>query len=138
MTEPIDWDRVSAAYGIGAVVEVPARAICGLQGQVWRLVTSHGVWAVKETLTPIERVQARTAAEFSEAARRNGVPAPANRCTAEGQPLLQQDGRSVRVQSWVELVDPTTAIDVTELGRLVARLHNTALAPPRPVHWWYT
>ena len=78
----------------GPCVDVAAEPARGLQGEVWRLTTTTGTWAVKETFGPITEDEARSWGEFQEAARRAGVPAPPVRRTRWPPLISPATGRS--------------------------------------------
>jgi Ser/Thr protein kinase RdoA (MazF antagonist) len=132
------WRAVAEAYDLGRVVEVAAEPARGLQGEVWRLTTATGTWAVKETFGPITEDEARSWGEFQEAARQAGVPAPPVRRTPEGRQLTRIAGRSIRVHGWVHLGEPDTGLDPALVGAAVATLHQVFVPAVGAPHWWYT
>jgi Ser/Thr protein kinase RdoA (MazF antagonist) len=132
------WQTVARAYDLGPVVDVAAEPARGLQGQVWRLTTDAGTWAVKETFGPITEDEARTWGDFQEAARRAGVPAPPVRRTHDGRHLSRIAGRSIRVHGWVDIDDPDSGLDPALVGAVVARLHQVSRPAAGAPHWWYT
>ena len=86
MLGPEAADQIAEAYKLGDVVEMtgPTR---GEQGQVWRLVTSTGQWAVKETFHELSESEASRIAGFQAAAQAAGVGAPAVLATGTGAHL---------------------------------------------------
>ena len=132
------WRSVAEAYDLGRVIEVAAEPARGLQGEVWRLTTTTGTWAVKETFGPITEDEARSWGEFQEAARRAGVPAPPVRRTHDGRHLTRIAGRSIRVHGWVDIDGPDTRLDPALVGAAVAKLHRVPVPAVGAPHWWYT
>ncbi len=132
------WPTVAEAYGLGRVIEVSAEPARGLQGEVWRLTTTTGNWAVKETFGPISEDEARNWGEFQSAARSAGVPAPSVRRTYEGRHLERIAGRSIRVQGWVDVDGPDNGLDPALVGAVVATLHRVHIPAGSSPHWWYT
>jgi aminoglycoside phosphotransferase (APT) family kinase protein len=48
------------------------------------------------------------------------------------------DGRSIRVNGWVDVDDPDTGLDPALVGAVVARLHRVSVPAAGVPHWWYT
>jgi Ser/Thr protein kinase RdoA (MazF antagonist) len=132
------YDRIAEAYDLGRVLDAADEPARGLQGQVWRLRTATGTWAVKETFGEIAESEAAHAGDFQETARRAGVPAPAVCRTGDGRHLIFVDGRSIRVHGWVDVAEPDTALGPAQVGATLARLHRVVLPAVGPAHWWYT
>jgi Ser/Thr protein kinase RdoA (MazF antagonist) len=130
-------DQIAETYELGDVVEMtgPAR---GQQGQVWRLVTSTGQWAVKETFHELSEGEASRSAAFQRAAQAAGVGAPAVLTTAAGAHLATVDSTAVRLYRWVDLCEPDASIDPVAIGHLVAVLHRTIVRAWGRPHPWYT
>ncbi|WP_162907041.1 phosphotransferase enzyme family protein [Allorhizocola rhizosphaerae] len=106
----------------------------GRQGEVWRLDTADGSFAVKVPFhrSTEDNVAASTA--FHEAAYAAGVPTPQVRRAIDGRVFAQ----GVRVYEWVDLLPPTTELDPAMLGQIVATMHRVPLDESGPVHSWYT
>lgn len=131
-------EEVAARFGLGRgprVVGAPSR---GELGQVWRLETSTGAWALKQLLEPETEEEAASSARFQEAAVAAGVPAPSVVRTTDGRVLLAVDGVLLRVYSWVDVRPLDLGLDPVRLGSLLASIHRLACPPPGPVHPWYT
>ena len=130
-------DQIAEAYELGDVVEMtgPTR---GEQGQVWRLVTSTGEWAVKETFNELSESEAARIAAFQTAAQSVGVGAPAVLTTATGTHLATVDGTALRLYGWVDICGPDVSLDPAAVGRLVAVLHRTIVPAWGQPHPWYT
>ena len=110
----------------------------GELGQVWRLETSTGTWAVKELFHRESEDDTRLSAEFQEIAVRAGVPAPAVVRTADRGVSLDLDGRQFRVFSWVDVLPPDPDLDPGMVGVLVAGIHRLGHPSMRPARSWYT
>ncbi len=132
------WDLVADAYDLGRVVGVDDRPAVGLQGQVWRMTTLTGVWAVKETFARLTENEARSCGEFQTTARLAGVAAPRVQRTRDGRHSIRIAGRSIRVQGWVDLDDPDPGLDPQLVGAALARLHQVVVPAAGPPHPWYT
>ena len=123
--------------GTGAVWS-SAPVARGEQGEVWRLETNAGTWAVKQLFTPQPEVDVRASADFQDAAHAAGVPAPRTVRTVDGDVVVDADGAAVRVYTWVDLQDADPDIDPVAVGQTVAAIHRLALATTEGQHWWYT
>ena len=63
-----DRDTIATAFGLGDALALTGPVARGEVGQVWRLETTRGAWAVKETFDPLEESEIAEAAAFQEAA----------------------------------------------------------------------
>jgi Ser/Thr protein kinase RdoA (MazF antagonist) len=129
---------IAEAYDLGAVREFAGPAARGEQGEVWRLHTDRGAWAVKRSYFGFTAAEAQRAGEFQNLARQHGVPAPEARTTRSGQFSHEVAGTLVRVQSWVDVLDRDPLLDPARVGVVVAALHRTGQPPDGPPHPWYT
>ena len=110
----------------------------GEQGWVWRLTTSSGAWAVKEPFYPQAESEVDEDADYQDAVREGGVPAPVVVRTTNGGVLLDVGGAQVRLYEWVDLNEADITLDPVEVGCLVALIHRVRFAGDRPVDPWYT
>jgi Ser/Thr protein kinase RdoA (MazF antagonist) len=141
---PPDAREAASVFALGPVLAEPVVAARGEMGRIWRLDTSAGRWALKEVFRP-EPAAAELAlvdVAFQEAALIAGVRLPRPRRAPDGRVLIQvgpeDDRRSVRVYSWVDLQERAAArVRATEAGAILGRLHGLALADDRPIHPWY-
>ncbi|HLL61568.1 MAG TPA: phosphotransferase [Propionibacteriaceae bacterium] len=131
-------EPIAEAYDLGAVTEFAGPVARGEQGEVWRLDTDRGTWAVKRSYFEFPDADAQRAGEFQNLARAHGVPAPAAVTTRAGRYGHDVAGTLVRVQSWVEVLEPSSMIDPARVGATVAALHRTVLPPDAGPHPWYT
>ena len=109
----------------------------GRQGEVWRLDTSEGSWAVKAGFHGSTEDEVRPAATFQEAAVAAGAPAPKIRRTVDGCVFADAGGRQVRLYEWVDLCPPDARLDPALVGAAVAAIHRIARPVPGPVDAWY-
>jgi Ser/Thr protein kinase RdoA (MazF antagonist) len=125
-------------FALGESPVLAGAASRGEQGQVWRLETSTGTWAVKELLQRESEADVQRSAEFQEVAVRAGVPAPAVVRTADRQVLLDVKGRQFRVFSWADILPPDPDVDPGKVGVLVAAIHRLGHPSNGRAHPWYT
>jgi Ser/Thr protein kinase RdoA (MazF antagonist) len=136
----MDPDSIAAAFGLGAGARLSDGAVArGRQGEVWRLETAEGPFAVKVPFERVEEGDVAGAAAFHEAAHAAGVPTPAIRRSGSGEVLADVDGHRLRVYDWVDVLPPDLALDPVEVGRMVARLHLVPdpASDHGPVPEWY-
>jgi Ser/Thr protein kinase RdoA (MazF antagonist) len=133
-TPPVaEW--VVAVFDLGRVGEAPIFAARGELGEVWRLTTDRGTWAVKRLLAPIE-ASTGDDVDFQLAALAAGVSLPRPVRTVTGAAVaVGPDGVGHRVYEWVDFaadgrVDPAVA------GELLGRIHFLAW-PATEVDPWY-
>jgi aminoglycoside phosphotransferase (APT) family kinase protein len=138
MLRAADAARVAVTYRLGDVLAFTGPVARGVIGQIWRLDTDAGSWAVKEWFDEPVIDELEEGARFQEAAAGAGVPSPPVIRTATGDLLAQLDATTTRVQGWVELEDRDPMLDPAEVGRLVAGLHQVPFAGRQPIDPWYT
>ena len=137
----IDVAALLDAFDLGAGGRLSSSAVArGRLGEIWRLDTSAGAWAVKQVdhANPEDLVAILDGARFQEAAIAWGVPAPAIVRTRSGTLVAEVSGRSVRVQAWADLAPPSPLLDPVAVAQLVAGLHTVPFTGSIGVEAWYT
>jgi len=130
---------IARAYLGHERVESMGLASRGQQGQVWRLATTDGVYAVKELIMRQTEADAQVEVAYQEAVLATGTVAmPRPRRTVDGQVLTEIAGHQVRAYEWVELLPADQRLDPVLVGSVLAAVHQIAFAPARPLHLWYT
>ena len=132
-----DAEAIAAAFDLGDVLDFTGPCARGELGQVWRLSSTTGEWAVKESFDAGAEAPPATT-RFNEAAIRHGVPAPAVRRAADGADQALLGATPVRVLGWVDLDEPDPSLDAAIVGSTLARLHRVDFAEHLAAHWWYT
>jgi Ser/Thr protein kinase RdoA (MazF antagonist) len=136
------WQAVAAMFSLGPVLGIPGYVARGAMGEVWRLETSSGRWAVKWLFpwVPADPRPADVALQLAAAAA--GIPLPRPVLAADGTAIAVAGGRPARVYEWVDVgppppapVPPAIAADV---GWLLGTLHGLGLAAGGPADSWYT
>jgi len=116
----------------------PAPVARGEQGQVWRLDTDRGSFAVKEGFRPVSADDVRNAAEFSAAARARGICTPLVLADTHGEFIAEIGSAQIRVHEWIDLLPPDLRLDPVAVGQSVAGIHRTEFAGTAPLDVWFT
>ena len=130
--------ELARRFGVGTGARLSGPVARGELGQVWRLETSLGTWAVKE---PFERPaddEVREHAAYQDAVRAAGVPVPAVMRTVDGDVLADLGTAQVRLFEWVDLRPRDDRLDPRRVGGLVAAIHRVRFDGELPVDPWYT
>lgn len=133
-----DAAAIAAVFDLGDVLGVTGPCARGELGQVWRLSTATGEWAVKESFDAAGADEHAATTRFYEAAIRRGVPAPKVRRTIDRSHQALIGATTVRVVGWVDLDEPDPSLDASIVGATVAALHRVDFAENLGAHWWYT
>ncbi|MGH9261857.1 MAG: phosphotransferase, partial [Acidimicrobiales bacterium] len=135
MTERLAAE-VATAFGLGGHAVLVGPVAAGRVGQVWRLDTTQGRYAVKESADGWDPAAADRDAAYQETVRARGVPMPAVVRSESGAVLVDVDGSQVRVYEWVDVLESTRSLDPAEVGRLVAAIHAIHVPTALPVDSW--
>jgi Ser/Thr protein kinase RdoA (MazF antagonist) len=136
------WAELAERFGLGTVLGTPGHVARGAMGEVWRLDTSHGRWAVKWQFpwAPVDPSPADVGVQLAAAAA--GIPLPLPVLTPAGEAVVQAGGQHARVYEWADLgrasAPPVGDAAAAEAGRLLGTLHRLALPPTEPDDPWYT
>jgi Ser/Thr protein kinase RdoA (MazF antagonist) len=133
-----DAESVAARFGLGADPVMSGPVARGDLGQVWRIETERGRWAVKEPFDAVSGDDAAEDASFQGVVSAAGVPMPAIVRAVDGDVISSVGSAIVRVYEWVDLQPLDRWLDPVAVGRLVASIHRVRHHGCSPVHWWYT
>ena len=136
--DPNSGQAIAAAYALGEALDFVGPVDRGELGEVWRLTSTTGSWAVKISYADLPDGAAEIPARLQTLARQRGVPAPPVRLTPAGQYWVRIGDTVVRVYGWVDLLRMNRDLDPVLVGQTVAALHRTVLPASGPSHWWYT
>ncbi len=128
---------VAAQYSLGGDAVLSGPVARGQQGQVWRLETARGTWAVKELFVAQTETDALADAEYQDSVRAAGVPMPQVVRTAGGDVLDAVGAAQVRVYGWVDLCPPDPNLAPTAVGRVVAAIHRVRISASGAVDAWH-
>lgn len=121
--------------GPGAVLEGPVAR--GHQGEVWRLRTDRGVWALKRGFATVREQDVRDSAAFQEVAAGAGVRTPLIRRNRDGGVLAASPLGQIRVEQWVDLRAADDSIDAHAVGSAIAGLHLVPFPTLPTLDPWY-
>jgi len=134
----VEAAELAERFGLGRAAHLSDGPVArGRQGEVWRLSTSDGRWAVKVPFHESTEDDVRASTRFHEAACANGVPAPAVRRTVDGSIFARVGDHQVRVYEWVDLERPDPRLDPALVGAAVAAIHRVSIPAEGPLDWWY-
>jgi len=134
----VDAAELADRFGLGGAAKLSDGPVArGRQGEVWRLETADGRWAVKVPFQESGEDRVRASTQFQEAAYATGVPAPSVRRATDGCVLARVGGRQVRVYEWVDLEVPDPGLDPVLVGAAVAAIHRVRVPADGPLDPWY-
>lgn len=129
---------IAAEFALGPNARMTGPVARGELGQVWRLDTDRGPWAVKETFDHVSEGDVVLAAEFQERAVVSGVPAPHIVRTIDGAVLATVGDATARVFTWVDLLPVHAPLDPELVGRTLAALHRIDVPTSDDEHPWFS
>lgn len=138
MLKPGQAAAVADAFGLRESVGLVGPVARGQLGQVWRLETASGPYAVKEWFAEPDVEDAARQARFSERAREAGVRTPHTVRTPDGRVVTHVDGLPVRVFEWVDLMPRSRWLDPGAVGEMLAVIHGVAVPSGDEVGQWFS
>lgn len=128
---------IAQRFSLGDHATMTGPVARGELGQVWRLTTSTGAWAVKEPFEPKSEAELREEAEVQEIAWAAGIPTPGIVRSADGSVSLEVGDVGICVYEWVDILDREPRLDPVAVGRLIAAIHQLPLPELRGEDPWY-
>jgi Ser/Thr protein kinase RdoA (MazF antagonist) len=138
MLEAHDARDVAERYSLGDDPALSGPVARGEVGQVWRLTTTRGTFAIKEQFEPFPEEEVREHAAFQEAAHAAGIRVPSVVRDRDGGATTMFGDAQVRVFEWVDLRERDPNVDPAEVGGLVASIHRLRFPGRLPTDPWYT
>jgi len=129
-------DVVAERFGLGPAHDLVGPVARGRLGEIWRLTSTTGQYAVKESRTAFDPVECERDAEYQDLVRATGVPMPAVVRTVAGEVVGDCDGQTVRVYEWVDVEPENRRLEPAAVGSVIARIHAARVATPEPVDPW--
>jgi hypothetical protein len=136
----LDAQAVADAFGLGRASSLSEPVARGEIGEVRRLETDRGVYAVKQAFEPLsdqEVADLDVCGSFHRSCWQAGVATPEPIPAVTGGFVARHGVEHVLAYSWVDLVDPDTSLDPAAVGRLVASLHAVRHPTDAAVHEWF-
>jgi hypothetical protein len=102
----MDAQTVADAFGLGRAISLSNPVARGELGEIRRLETDQGTFAVRQELEswPVDEAETRTA--YQRVCWEAGIPTPEPLRATTGGFAAQVDGEQVRAYAWAELADP--------------------------------
>ncbi len=137
MLSPSAGPALAATFGLGHDGRLTGPVARGEQGQVWRLDTERGAFAVKDPFVEMSPAAALADADYQDVVLSAGVPMPEPLRTPDGRVLVEVEGSPARVYRWVDVLDRDRRLDPGEVGRLLAHIHSAVVPTDGPMDAWY-
>ena len=115
---------VADAFGLGHATSLSDPVARGELGEIRRLETDHGTFAVKQEFGGWSFDEAENSTVYHRVCWEARIPTPEPLRATTGRFTTRVDGEHVRAYAWAELADPDPTIDPAAVGRLVAGLHQ--------------
>lgn len=134
-------EAVARAFGMGPIVEPPTYVARGAMGEIWRLETANGRWAVKALFEWDPPPPLPDDIAVQRAALAAGLRLPRPVLTAEGTAVACVSQRLFRAYDWIDLAEPL-ALPVgteraAEAGDILGTIHALGLPVVGAVDRWY-
>jgi Ser/Thr protein kinase RdoA (MazF antagonist) len=130
--------ETAARFGLGEVTGFAGPVARGRVGEIWRLDTERGAYAVKTWRERPDVVEVDADTALQDHFLASGVPMPMPVRTHEGEVLAEVGGVPLRVHTWVDVLPEDRGLDPVAVGELLALLHRSAPAARGPVDMWFT
>jgi Ser/Thr protein kinase RdoA (MazF antagonist) len=135
--DPDHAAEVAGRFALGDHAVLTGPVAAGRLGDVWRLSTDRGDFAVKDSRFPVDPVEVAADAAYQDRVGRQGVPMPAVVRTPSGDALVELGSGPARVYTWVDVLRPERGLDPVAVGELIAGIHRVRVAARGPVDSWY-
>ena len=93
MLSPTHGPRIADRFALGVAGGMTGPVARGVVGQIWRLETDRGSWAVKEWFEPPAVEELAEGVAFQEAAAAAGIPSPPTARAPDGPWLADRSSR---------------------------------------------
>jgi len=139
---PEDWQTVADRFGLGQLVAMPSYVARGFMGEIWRLNTTGGRWAVKLLFPWADFGSRPSDVAIQIAAAAGGVRLPHPVLTPDGDAVIDTTEHQVRVHEWVDvssepLTTPVSAEIAADAGHQLGLLHRLAIPPVAETDPWF-
>jgi len=115
---------VADAFGLGRATSLSDPVARGELGEIRRLETDRGTFAVKRELESRSVEETETSTAYHRVCWEAGIPTPEPLRATTGGFTVQVGCEQVRAYAWAELADADPTLDPAAVGALIARLHQ--------------
>lgn len=136
----MDAQAVADAFGLGRATSLSEPVARGELGEIRRLETHRGTFAVKQALESrwVDEAEAEAGTAYHRVCWEAGIPTPEPLRATTGRFTARVDGGHVRAYAWAELADPDPTLDPAAVGTLVAALHQVRHSwPTHEIDPWF-
>lgn len=127
---------IAERYGLGGPATLTGPVDRGELGEIWRLETGRGRFAVKVPFDGLAPAELLEPAAFADAVADAGVMTPRVLRGRDGSLVQSVAGHQVAVLEWLDLLPENAALDPGEVGRLVAGIHRVPFTGSRASNGW--
>jgi Ser/Thr protein kinase RdoA (MazF antagonist) len=106
MLLPAQAVEVAETFDLGGQAVLTGPVAAGRLGDVCRLSTDCGDYAVKDARFPVDPAEVAADAAYQDRVRSHGIPMPAVARTRRGEALVELASGPVRVYEWVDVGVP--------------------------------
>src|SRR4051794_20285174 len=136
--EVMHAQTVADAFGLGRASSLSDPVARGELGEIRRLETDRGTFAVKQELESRSVDEAETSTAYHRVCWEAGIPTPEPLRATTGGFTAHVRGEQIRAYAWAELADPDRTLDPAAVGTLVARLHQVRYRwPTSEIDGWF-
>ncbi len=128
---------VAGRFALGRDARLVGPVAFGRLGEIWRIDTDRGPFAVKQSRTAPDPDEAERDAAYQELVHAAGVPTPAVVRDTDGRVVADVEGVPLRVYTWVDVAPEDRRLDPVAVGRLLAAMHAVRVPVVGPVDGWY-
>jgi Ser/Thr protein kinase RdoA (MazF antagonist) len=133
----MEAQAVADEFDLGRATSLSEPVARGEIGEIRRLETDRGSWAVKQELEPRDDGEDPDhGGRFHLACWQAGIPSP-RPVTVGDRFSVEVAGEAVRVYSWVDIAEPDTGLDPAAVGELLARMHAVRTGSDDLVDGWF-
>lgn len=137
MLDPSFARAVAERFGLGPGARLRGPVAFGRQGEIWRLDTEQGSFAVKQWRVVPEADEVERDAAYQDRVHAAGIPMPAVVRDTRGRALSEADGVPVRAYGWVDVATEDRHLDPVVMGRVLAAIHAVHVPASGPVEAWH-
>lgn len=134
--------KLAAAFDLGEVDGSAAYVDSGVSGEVFRIATATGDWALKRLFQDPDPAQLEIEIGLQDEARTAGVASPRAIRTKSGDLVAFLESSRWTAYEWANVSRDEVALlepdRLAEVGDVLARLHGMRLAAPHDVTPWLT